>query len=150
MDDCPAIHLDARVFSDPLKDLRGHTGRHYEMIERMVTHENFRTWIRDAHRTFTKVFFNWRGGPMLSAVVFCRSGRHRGVAAAVILEHVLSQVERWKFLPTIHMSIDVDREGCRCKNCRPDREICESIRSATARAVAALDLRDGSGAGSGA
>ena len=87
---------------------------------------------------------------MLSAVVFCRSGRHRGVAAAAILEHVISHVDGWEFLPTIHMSIDVDREGCRCKNCRLDREICESIRSSIALAVAALDLRDGCGAGSGA
>ena len=139
----PAIHLDARVSSDPDgTHLRRHTGRHYEIIEIMVAYQAFGSCMQNAHRTFTHIFTGWSGITLLQAVVFCRSGRHRGVAAAVILEHVLSRVERWKFLPTTHMSIDVDREGCRCKSCRPDREICESIRSSIPRAVAALDLRD--------
>mgnify|MGYP003325550031 CR=1 FL=1 len=146
----PAIQLDARVFSDPEgRDLRSHTGRHHEIINRMVAHEIVRTWIRYAHRTFAKALVNRTDGRMLSAVMFCRSGKHRGFAAAVILEHVLSQVEGWKFLLTIHMSIDVDREGCRCKNCRPSREICESIQSSIALAVTALDQRDACGVCSG-
>ena len=143
LDERPAIHLDARVFSDPGKrDLGRHTGRHHEIIARMVAHEKFRSWMRNAHRTFAKVFINWDGGPILPAVVFCRSGKHRGVAASEILKGVLSRVEGWKFAPTIHMSIDIEREGCRCDNCRPDRQICESIEKSIALAVSALDLRD--------
>ena len=81
---------------------------------------------------------NWGGGPILPAVVYCRSGRHRSVAASEILKEVLSLVEGWKFAPTIHMSIDIDDEGCRCECCEPDRPICESIKFSIASAVSVL------------
>ena len=96
LDERPAIHLDARVFSDPDKgDLGRHAGRHREIIARIVAHEEFGRWMRNAHRTFAKVFRNWSGGPIILAVVFYRSGRHRGVAASEILKGVLSHVEAW-------------------------------------------------------
>ena len=127
------------MFSDPDKGhLRRHTGRHHEIIARMVAHKMFGSWVRNAHRTLAKVFINWGGGPILPAVVYCRSGRHRSVAASEILKEVLSLVEGWKFAPTIHVSIDIEGEGCRCKSCKPDRQICESIQSSIASAVSAL------------
>ena len=103
-----------------------------------VTVAGITSWVRNAHRTLAKVFKNWGGGPILSAVVYCRSGKHRSVAASEILKEVLSQVEGWEFAPTIHVSIDIDEEGCRCKCCRPDRQICENIRDSIASAVAVL------------
>ena len=76
-DETRDIYLDARVFSDPEReDVRRHTGRHYEIIARMVDHQNFRSWMRNAHRTLKRVFRNWTGGPKVPVVVFCRSGRH--------------------------------------------------------------------------
>ena len=135
----PAVHLDARVFSVPDKGHLGrHIGRHHEIIARVVAHKMFGSWMRNAHRTLAKIFNNWGGGPISLAVVFCRSGRHRGVAASDILKGVLSRVEGWKFAPTIHMSIDIDDEGCRCECCEPDRPICENIRFSIASAVSVL------------
>ena len=34
--------------------------------------------------------------------------------------------------------VDIDREGCLCEDCKPDREICESIENSIALAVSAL------------
>ena len=135
----PAIHLDARVFSDPDKEELGrHTGRHHEIIERMVGHENFGNWMRNARRTLAKIFNNWRGGPILPVIVYCRSGRHRSVAASDIMKGVLSPVEGWEFAPTIHVSIDIEGKGCRCKSCKPDRQKCKIIQASIASAVSAL------------
>ena len=94
--------------------------------------------VRDAHRAFRKVFKNWRGGPISPAVVYCRSGRHRSVAASEILKGALADVEGWRFERTIHISIDIEKAGCRCKNCRRDRQICQSIQASIASAVSAL------------
>jgi len=143
------ICLDARVFSDP-DGARDHTGRHRDIIARMVDHQNFRSWMRNAHRTLKRVFRNWTGGPIVPVVVFCRSGRHRSVAASELLEGALLRVEGWRFAPTKHITIDIDREGCLCEDCKPDREICESIEKSIALAVSALDLRHTCDAGSGA
>ena len=150
-DETRDIYLDARVFKDPEReDVRRHTGRHYEIIARMVGHQNFRSWMRNAHRTLKRVFRNWTGGPIVPVVVFCRSGRHRSVAASELLKGALLRVEGWRFAPTKHITIDIDREGCLCEDCKPDREICESIEKSIALAVSALEFRDTCDAGSGA
>ena len=148
-DETRDIYLDARVLSDP-DGARDHTGRHRDIIARMVDHQNFRSWMRNAHRTLKRVFMNWTGGPIVPVVVFCRSGRHRAVAASELLKGALLRVEGWRFAPTKHITIDIDREGCLCEDCKPDREICESIENSIALAVSALDLRDTCDAGSGA
>ena len=150
-DETRDIYLDARVFRDPEReDVRRHTGRHYEIIARMVGHQNFRSWMRNAHCTLKRVFRNWTGGPIVPVVVFCRSGRHRSVAASELLKGALLRVEGWRFAPTKHITIDIDREGCLCEDCKPDREICESIEKSIALAASALALRDTCDAGSGA
>ena len=150
-DETRDIYLDARVFKDPEReDIRRHTGRHYEIIARMVGHQNFRSWMRNAHRTLKRVFMNWTGGPIVPVVVFCRSGRHRAVAASELLKGALLRVEGWRFAPTKHITIDIDREGCLCEDGKPDREICESTEKSIAPAVSVLDLRDACDAGSGA
>ena len=146
----PAIHLDARIFSDPAKDdLKGHTGRHPEIIARIVAHPAFGWWIHNAHRRFIEASTNWSGGTILPAVVFCRSGRHRAVAASEILKGVLACVEGWEFAPTIHMTIDVERAGCTCAKCQGGRPICDSILSSLASAAAVLEIGDGCAGGSG-
>ena len=142
------IYLDARVFSDPDGD-RDHTGRHHCIIARMVAHTAWAGWLRAAHRKLKEVFRNWIGGPIIPVVVFCPSGRHRSVAASELLISVFCHVEGWEFLQSIHISIDMEDAGCCCKNCRPFREICESIQSSIALAVTALDQRDACGVCSG-
>ena len=139
LEEPPAIHLDARVFSDPDRgDLGRHTGRHHKIIARVVAHQEFGSWMRNARRTFANVFINWRGDPMLPAVVFCRSGKHQGFAASERLKGVLSRVEGWSYPPTIHISIDIEGAGCRCENCELGRQTCNIIQSTISFAVSAL------------
>jgi len=142
------IYLDTREFSDRNAD-RQHTGRHLEIIKKIVAHPNWGRWLRDAHRRSKEIFTTWERGPILPIVVFCRSGWHRSIAASELLKGTLSLVEGWQFVPSLHISIDIEDRGCPCKNCRHDREICDNIRSSIALAVEALDLRDGRGANSG-
>ena len=124
------------------KRLQPHTGRHPEIIARMVSHPAFGWWIQNAHRTFIEVFINWSNGTIVPAVVFCRSGRHGAVAASEILKGVSAWVEGWEFAPTIHMSIDIERAGCTCRKCHSNRLICESIQSSITSAVAVLQSRE--------
>ena len=133
------IYLDTREFSDRNAD-RQHTGRHFEIIKSIVAHPNWVRWLRDAHHRSKEVFTTWERGPILPIVVFCRSGWHRSVAASELLKGTLSLVEGWQFVPSLHISIDIEDQGCSCKNCRHDREICDNIRSSIALAVEALNV----------
>ena len=101
-DETRDIYLDARVLTDPDKgDLRDHNGRHHAIIAGMVRHEAWDDWLRHAHVALERVFRNWKGGPMLPVVVFCRSGRHRSVAAAELLKYVCLRLKWYRFAPTI-------------------------------------------------
>ena len=62
------IYLDARVFSDRDAD-RHHTGRHRDVIAKMVEHRKWGGWLRDAHRKSKEIFRNWERGPILPIVV---------------------------------------------------------------------------------
>ena len=121
------IFLDARVLSDPDGD-RDHTGRHQGIIARMVAHTAWAGWLRDAHRKLKEVMRNWTGSPIIPVVVFCRSGRHRSVAASELLKGAVQQVEKWEFLPSLHISIDMEHAGCCCKNCRHPVKYAQAFR----------------------
>ena len=138
-DETRDIYLDARVFTDPAHgDLRDHNGRHHRIIAGMVGHPAWGDWLRHAHVTLERVFRNWEGGPMLPVVVFCRSGRHRSVAAAEILKYAFVRLKWYKFAPTMHITIDEHLAGCRCQECERDRPVGESIETSVASAVALL------------
>ena len=83
-DETHDIDLDARVLSDRDADRR-HTGRHCDVIAKMVEHREWGGWWRDAHRKSNETFGNWERGPILPIVVFCRPGLHRSVAASELL-----------------------------------------------------------------
>ena len=106
-DETHDIYLDAREFSDPDAD-RQHTGRHRDVIAKMVEHRNWKGWLLDAHRKTKEIFWNWERGPILPIVVLCRSGWHRSVAASELLKGTFSQVEGWEFVPSLHI---YDRHG---------------------------------------
>jgi len=133
------IYLDARVFTGPDGEgLRDHNGRHHGIIAGMVAHNAWGDWLRHAHVTLERVFRNWEGGPMLPVVVFCRSGRHRSVAAAEILKYAFVRLKWYKFAPTMHITIDIEGAGCRCQECEHGRPIGERIENSIASAVALL------------
>ena len=94
--------------------------------------------MRNAHCTLERVFRNWTCGPIVPVVVFCRSGRHRSVAAAEILKYAFVRLKWYKFAPTMHITIDEHLAGCRCQECERDRPVGESIEQSVAAAVALL------------
>ena len=82
--------LDARDFPDPnswaLSKL-GHSGRHYQIVGNLFCHRNFWYWLKDAKARFRRELEKSPGD--ISVAIYCRRGKHRSVAATVILRHIL-------------------------------------------------------------
>lgn len=87
------IILDARDFPDPnswaLSQL-GHSGRHYQIVANLVCHRNFWYWLREAKTRFHRELGRCEASAgEFSLAIYCRRGKHRSVAALVILRHIL-------------------------------------------------------------
>ena len=117
----PAVQLDARCFRDPgAEELIDHTGMHPVIISRLVAAKEFPLWAGAARGQILEAV---RGrerdrlrGPV-TVLVFCRSGKHRAVAAAAIIKHASITVDGLNCLPVIHLG----RSRCslRCVACEP-------------------------------
>ena len=133
----PMIHIDAREFRDPSHDLRYHNGMHPEIIARMVAHQHFPHWLANVHHEFVTVLSEWgsrhAAQPTMSVIIYCRSGRHRAVAASEILKHVAAHVVGLECLPTVHCSLD--ERTCRCQSCVPNRPNCRSVTESMMKAI---------------
>lgn len=85
------IILDARDFPDPnswaLSQL-GHSGRHHQIVANLVCHRNFWCWLREAKSRFHREWGRCESDDF-SLAIYCRRGKHRSVAALVILRHIL-------------------------------------------------------------
>lgn len=126
--------LDARCFGDPdAGPLKHHIGTHPFIIERLVNSDHFAPWLRSAKRHFQRIrrrlassatsraakldgdaALEERG---LTVLVFCRSGRHRAVAAATVLRHVVAEHEGMRCPEPMHLCL-LKLGGCRCHYCR--------------------------------
>ena len=74
------LQVDCRHFSDPneTKDLRGHIGRQPRILKGLIETPAMRQMIDDALR-----FIDDHAGKKLVINLFCKSGRHRSVGAAI-------------------------------------------------------------------
>ena len=105
--------FDARDFPDPnswaLCQL-GHSGRHYKIVANLICHPNFAKWLKDVKKDFQDELEKTAGD--ISVAIYCRRGKHRSVAATVILRHILEsegyECEEW------HLS---NRRWCCKLNC---------------------------------
>ena len=93
-----AIALDCRMFPDPDhhnrdRDSVNHLGFSPRIIVGVVRHRNFAEWLRHVKRRVLQeeITMN-RHGDMLALCTYCKSGRHRSVACAVIMEYILSNL----------------------------------------------------------
>ena len=86
---CHVVY-DARCFSDPYRGSnRGHTGQHAEIICGVCNSPHFRDWlIRLKHKVAQEVA-QIGTNKILRIAFYCKSGRHRSVAATYILQHIL-------------------------------------------------------------
>jgi len=126
--------VDARGFPDPasIGAGYGHTGHHPEITQRIMNHFNFRPWLRQVKHRFLIAASSSCSDVGLA--LYCRSGKHRSVATALILRHIL-QMEQWRVAEVQHLSQEFwGRKVCdpdRCDECtaRPI-QLWESIQNA--------------------
>jgi len=112
----PNLLVDTRCFRDPgAGALRAHDGHHPEILLRMSRHEFFTVWLQSLKRNVMFTLAASAGQAIVIAAVFCRSGRHRSVAAASILLH-LASASGVCCLPPKHLSL----KPCGCGECRAD------------------------------
>ena len=91
--DWPTVALDARVFYDPARseDTRWHVGSNPRIVERLGQHDQFRRWWERAARQCRHLFAP--GCALAGHIsIFCRSGVHRSVACAVLLQSALQRL----------------------------------------------------------
>ena len=102
-----SLIVDARCFPDP-SSVYNHTlncnGTHPEIVARICNHRKFKLWLSKLKRQFALAIA--QGGPDLkfTMAMYCRSGKHRSVAAAVIAKHIL-EYEGWRCSPLNHLSM---------------------------------------------
>jgi hypothetical protein len=131
------ILLDARCFPDPeaLKYCK-HSGHHHGIITRICQHRNFSRWLGDVRKRLgaAAAASAARGAagpaaPLLTIAVYCRSGKHRSVAAALILQHVLRR-EGWVCRDPQHLSEPRWSSCCKgqCVECKnPPQELQNTL-----------------------
>lgn len=117
---------DARCFPDPegAYELNRHTGRNPEIMIRLCKHRNFERWLRDVKRHLKDAIqreSSQGAPPTIKIAVYCRAGKHRSVAAALVLEFVLKQ-EGFECLETRHLS----SRAWKSPNCRGLCDECKS------------------------
>jgi len=132
--DC-SFHLDARCFWDPhAGSLKRHVGTHPMILQRLVLGTRFKQWLMLAkrllleHKSHAIQAASSRDGsqdtdvsqtnrdPCLTVMVFCKSGKHRAIAASTILRHLAATRGGLDCLPPINLSLQ-KWGGCECDAC---------------------------------
>jgi len=134
------VIVDVRAFPDPdCLSLRGHTGYHHEIIARLVRHQNFRRWLAKLKADFDRSASAARASAQgaggwhladLGVALYCKSGKHRSVAGAIIMRHILLE-EGWSCPDMRHLSQNLWGRRCcggLCEECRkPPASLQESL-----------------------
>ena len=108
--------------------LRAHDGRHPMVISRMVAHELFTKWVKKAKPIVDNLASGDGAGATISVALYCNRGRHRSVAAAIVLAHVANKSGVF-CTPLQHMSL----QPCNCNQCGGnERERSAALRKAWA------------------
>jgi len=118
------VFVDARNFPDPeCRTLTRHTGHNHEIIARLVGHRNFQSWLGSVKVDFHQACAqggNAGSDLQLTIAVYCRAGKHRSVAGAIVLQHILTQ-EGWECPMPRHLSQSRWSKACckgNCQDCR--------------------------------
>lgn len=132
------VILDARMFPDPdAGNVTRHSGRHYLIITRLFNHRNFKMWLERAKRKIEKAARDAApsggGSGSFNVAVYCRAGKHRSVAASVILHYIL-KAEGWTCPDVQHLSYERWGRNCckgQCQECLdPPEQLQDILRSA--------------------
>ncbi|CAE7546481.1 unnamed protein product [Symbiodinium sp. CCMP2592] len=132
------VILDARMFPDPdAGNVTRHSGRHHLIITRLFNHRNFKMWLERAKRKIEKAARDAApsggGSGSFNVAVYCRAGKHRSVAASVILHYIL-KAEGWTCPDVQHLSYERWGRNCckgQCQECLdPPEQLQDILRSA--------------------
>jgi len=139
--------VDARRFPDPeAMQFTQHTGHHYKIIARLAAHRNFPKWLahlkkRFVHAHEARVAARAAKGdasgvvPTVTVALYCRAGKHRSVAAAIILVHILN-AEGWECSAPRHLSERRWSRYC-CKGvCRECTDPSDELKNTLEKALA--------------
>jgi hypothetical protein len=113
-----ALSWDMRPFRDPDKhdlNIRVHDGHHPMIVQRMMEHHKFESWISEVKEAIgppQDLFTNFPHE--LSISLWCRRGRHRSVAASVMLRFLLEKLYAVE-VQVEHLSL----KPCGCADCDP-------------------------------
>jgi len=134
------VIIDARQFPQhEERPLTKHTGNHPEILKQLIHHRNFDKWLPWVKRKFTKAMIDWfqeedkqHGADRrhFIVVMYCKSGRHRSVAASEILRHIFLETG-WACLKTRHLSLAHTRTLCgtKCWDCAQRPPDCQEALS---------------------
>lgn len=134
--------IDARPFPDPDAGLlTHHVGIHHGIIARVVKHNNFLWFLKSVKREWTRALRRRRDDqvlysgspPLLSIAIYCKAGKHRSVAVAVVLRHILSNAEGCVCCEPKHLSAKWWARCCggECSECtQPPDEYDETLQKA--------------------
>lgn len=122
-DVAPDITVDTRAFVDPAAgDLKQHDGRHPKILQTFVQHAEFRDWLdqvkQDLSVSLEEAVQNKRDQIVMA--ICCRSGRHRSVAGATIIQHIFGQ----RSCIPVRVS-HLSNAPCGCSTCNRELPECD-------------------------
>ena len=88
-----AMFVDVRNFPDPeagSKGLTRHNGNHPNIINGIVRHPRFSATLALVKEWWVRTMAKPDGNSDVALAFYCKSGRHRSVAWACILHHILN------------------------------------------------------------
>ncbi len=91
-EDVTMICLDMRSFQDPQRDRNkvNHVGTHWRVIDGIVHNRLFQETL---HMAITRIREVLAQKGKVCMITYCNRGRHRSVAWAIILDHVLMHMQ---------------------------------------------------------
>lgn len=114
--------IDMRSFYDPgCGPLKRHDGHHHEIIRRLVHHHLFKDLVCNLRDQLADCLRQEQDDCKARFVLYCKSGRHRSVAAGNLLHYILL-CEGFSGTQLQHESLG---EGCSCAKCsKPSGQRC--------------------------
>jgi len=112
----PAVILETLNFHNPdSKHLWRHMGTHPDMMRDVVDHKDFVHWLSLAKCHLMHAIHLC--GRRILIVSFCKGGKHRSVAVAEIIAHVLNAVEGYGRAGIRNLSFELKDRSCPCDEC---------------------------------
>jgi len=120
--------VDCRVFKEPgRRELRSHIGQHPEILSGIFAGWNFHGWLKVFGYSLRKTL---EGSDEVSVAFYCKSGKHRSVAASFFCKHIVES-EGWTCAHLQHLSSANGWSNCckgTCDECKAGAEAVIQVR----------------------